>query len=82
MGGDKWAFAVENAVGRLFNAFIVNDHKDNLVLRACAREANYNRLQIIIYDFSRPRYSLTENICLISLHLLMGDYVNSVLSLI
>lgn len=52
---DKWALAVENAVGKLFNAFIVNDHKDNLILRACAREANYNHLQIIIYDFSRPR---------------------------
>lgn len=30
--GDKWTFAVENAVGRLFNAFLVNDQKGNLVL--------------------------------------------------
>ncbi|WOG95157.1 hypothetical protein DCAR_0414460 [Daucus carota subsp. sativus] len=62
VGGDKWAYAVENAVGRLLNAFIVNDHKDNLVLRACAREANYNHLQIIIYDFSRPRLNIPDHL--------------------
>ncbi|KAK1400479.1 hypothetical protein POM88_000084 [Heracleum sosnowskyi] len=50
VGGDKWAFAVENAVGRLFNAFIVNDHKDNLVLRACAR-----------HDFSRSRLNIPDH---------------------
>lgn len=61
VGGDRWAFAVENAVGRLFNAFIVNDHKDNLVLRACAREASYNNLQIIIHDFSRPRLNIPDH---------------------
>ncbi|KAJ0793938.1 putative structural maintenance of chromosomes protein [Helianthus annuus] len=54
--GDKWAVAVENAIGKLLNAFIVTDHKDSLVLRSCAREANYPYLQIIIYDFSIPRY--------------------------
>lgn len=56
--GDMWAIAIENAVGRVLNAFIVTDHKDALILRACAREANYNHLQIIIYDFSRPRLLL------------------------
>ena len=55
VNGDIWAIAVENAVGKLLNAFIVVDHKDSLLLRGCAREANYNHLQIIIYDFSRPR---------------------------
>lgn len=54
--GDTWAPCVENAIGKLLNAFIVNDHKDSLLLRGCAKEANYNHLQIIIYDFSRPRY--------------------------
>lgn len=53
--GDTWAPCVENAIGKLLNAFIVNDHKDSLLLRGCAKEANYNHLQIIIYDFSRPR---------------------------
>lgn len=53
--GNFWAAAVENAVGKLLNAFIVTDHKDHVLLRGCAREANYNHLQIIIYDFSRPR---------------------------
>ncbi|KAM7499521.1 hypothetical protein LguiA_023935 [Lonicera macranthoides] len=56
--GDKWAVAVENAIGKLLNAFIVTDHKDSLLLRACAREANYPNVQIIIYDFSRPRLNI------------------------
>ncbi|KAG6659254.1 structural maintenance of chromosomes protein 6B-like isoform X1 [Carya illinoinensis] len=58
INGDTWARAVENAIGRLFNAFIVTNHKDALVLRGCAREANYNHLQILIYDFSRPRLNI------------------------
>ncbi|KAL3837884.1 hypothetical protein ACJIZ3_022475 [Penstemon smallii] len=56
--GDVWSIAVENAVGKLLNAFIVTNHKDSLLLRACAREANYNHLKIIIYDFSRPRMDI------------------------
>lgn len=55
VNGDKWALAVENAIGKLLNAFIVTNHKDSLLLRACAREAKYFHLRIIIYDFSRPR---------------------------
>ncbi|KAH9678477.1 Structural maintenance of chromosomes protein 6B [Citrus sinensis] len=61
VNGDTWAPAVEQAIGRLLNAFIVTDHKDALLLRGCAREANYNHLQIIIYDFSRPRLSLPHH---------------------
>lgn len=53
--GDRWAPAVENAIGKLLNAFIVTNHRDSLLLRGYAREAGYNNLQIIIYDFSRPR---------------------------
>ncbi|XP_073129869.1 structural maintenance of chromosomes protein 6B isoform X2 [Henckelia pumila] len=59
--GDMWSIAIESAVGRLLNAFIVTNHKDSLVLRACAREANYNHLQIIIYDFSRPRINIPRH---------------------
>lgn len=59
--GDRWAPAVENAVGKLLNAFIVTDHRDSLLLRGCAREANYNNLQIIIYDFSRPRLTIPSH---------------------
>ncbi|KAK3021619.1 hypothetical protein RJ639_045252, partial [Escallonia herrerae] len=59
--GDLWALAVDNAIGKLLNAFIVTDHKDSLLLRACAREANYNRLQIYIYDFSRPRLNIPNH---------------------
>lgn len=55
VSGDKWASAVENSIGKFLNAFIVTNHKDSLVLRACAREANYPNLQIVIYDFSRTR---------------------------
>lgn len=58
VNGDIWAIAVENAIGKMLNAFIVTDHKDSLLLRGCAREANYNHLQIIIYDFSRPRLNI------------------------
>ncbi|PIN15085.1 DNA repair protein RAD18 (SMC family protein) [Handroanthus impetiginosus] len=59
--GDKWSIAIETAVGRILNAFIVTDHKDALALRACAREANYHQLQIIIYDFSRPRIDIPRH---------------------
>ncbi|XP_073111827.1 structural maintenance of chromosomes protein 6B [Elaeis guineensis] len=58
ISGDIWALAVDCAVGRLLDAFIVTDHRDSLLLRACAREANYANLQIIIYDFSRPRLNI------------------------
>ncbi|XP_034711163.1 structural maintenance of chromosomes protein 6B-like [Vitis riparia] len=58
VNGDIWAIAVENAIGKMLNAFVVTDHKDSLLLRGCAREANYNHLQIIIYDFSRPRLNI------------------------
>ncbi|KAJ8747970.1 hypothetical protein K2173_014372 [Erythroxylum novogranatense] len=36
--GDAWAPAVENAIGKLLNAFIVTNHKDSLLLRRCAIE--------------------------------------------
>lgn len=55
VGGEMWAPAVENALGKLLNAFIVTSHRDSLLLRKCAKEANYNNLSIIIYDFSRSR---------------------------
>lgn len=54
VNGDIWALAVDCAIGKLLDAFIVTNHKDSLLLRACSREANYHDLQIIIYDFSRP----------------------------
>ncbi|XP_074291145.1 structural maintenance of chromosomes protein 6B-like isoform X2 [Silene latifolia] len=59
--GDEWAFAVENAVGKLLNAFIVTSVKDSHILRSCARQARYDYLQIIIYDFSIPRYNIPLN---------------------
>ncbi|XP_062092192.1 structural maintenance of chromosomes protein 6A [Humulus lupulus] len=59
--GDKWAPAVEQALGKLLSAFIVTDHKDCLLLRLCAKEANYSYVQIIIYDFSRPRLDIPHH---------------------
>lgn len=53
--GDVWASAVESAIGKLLNAFIVTEHRDSLLLKRCAAEARYNNLQIIIYDFTIPR---------------------------
>ncbi|KAK4570872.1 hypothetical protein RGQ29_029649 [Quercus rubra] len=58
VNGDTWAFAVENAIGRLLNTFIVANHKDALVLRGCAREASYGHVPIVIYDFARPRLDI------------------------
>ncbi|XP_048603171.1 structural maintenance of chromosomes protein 6A-like isoform X2 [Brassica napus] len=55
VNGNKWASAVEQALGNLLNAFIVTNHQDLITLRSCGKEANYNNLKIIIYDFSRPR---------------------------
>ncbi|KAL3645188.1 hypothetical protein CASFOL_010368 [Castilleja foliolosa] len=59
--GDMWSLAIETAIGRVLNAFIVTDHQDSRTLRACAKEANYNHLQIIIYDFSRPRIDIPRH---------------------
>ncbi|KAL8539574.1 hypothetical protein ACS0TY_001254 [Phlomoides rotata] len=59
--GDMWAMAIENAVGRVLNAFIVTNHKDARTLRLCAKEANYNHLHIIIYDFSIPRINIPRH---------------------
>uniref|UniRef100_A0A803LMC1 RecF/RecN/SMC N-terminal domain-containing protein n=1 Tax=Chenopodium quinoa TaxID=63459 RepID=A0A803LMC1_CHEQI len=56
--GDQWAGAVENAIGRLLDAFIVTNVNDSHILRSCARQARYERLHIIIYDFSKPRINL------------------------
>ncbi|KAK6155893.1 hypothetical protein DH2020_010141 [Rehmannia glutinosa] len=59
--GDMWSMAIETAVGRVLNAFIVTDHQDARTLRACAKEVSYNHLQIIIYDFSRPRIDIPRH---------------------
>ncbi|XP_010423182.1 PREDICTED: structural maintenance of chromosomes protein 6A [Camelina sativa] len=61
VNGNRWASAVEQALGNLLNAFIVTDHKDLVTLRDCGKEANYNNLKIIIYDFSRPRLSIPRH---------------------
>nr|XP_009400681.1 PREDICTED: structural maintenance of chromosomes protein 6B-like [Musa acuminata subsp. malaccensis] len=61
VNGDIWALAVDCAIGKLLDAFIVTNHKDSLLLRACSREANYHDLQIIIYDFSRCRLKIPNN---------------------
>ncbi|KAG7554502.1 Rad50/SbcC-type AAA domain, partial [Arabidopsis suecica] len=61
VNGNRWASAVEQALGNLLNAFIVNDHKDLVTLRDCGKEANYNNLKIIIYDFSRPRLTIPRH---------------------
>ena len=58
INGDIWALAVDCAIGRFLDAFIVTNHKDCLALRACAKEAKYHNLFIIVYDFSRPRLEL------------------------
>ncbi|CAN6847088.1 unnamed protein product [Brassica oleracea] len=61
VNGNKWASAVEQALGNLLNAFIVTNHQDLITLRSCGKEANYNNLKIIIYDFSRPRLTIPRH---------------------
>uniref|UniRef100_A0A0A8ZY43 Similar to MIM (HYPERSENSITIVE TO MMS, IRRADIATION AND MMC) n=1 Tax=Arundo donax TaxID=35708 RepID=A0A0A8ZY43_ARUDO len=58
LASDSWSVAVDCAFGRLLDAFIVSCHKDSLVLRGCAKQANYHNLQIIIYDFTKPRMDI------------------------
>ncbi|EFJ36741.1 hypothetical protein SELMODRAFT_60327, partial [Selaginella moellendorffii] len=57
-GDDTWALAVEVAVGRLLNAFVVTNHQDMLALRRLARNCNYTNLPIIIYNFEHPLLNL------------------------
>ncbi|XP_062200080.1 structural maintenance of chromosomes protein 6A-like isoform X2 [Phragmites australis] len=54
LASDSWSVAVDCALGRLLDAFIVSCHKDSLILRDCGKEANYRNVQIIIYDFAEP----------------------------
>lgn len=77
VNGDIWALAVDSALGRLLDAFIVTDHRDSLLLRACAREANYANLQIIIYDFSRPRLNIPNNMLPLTNHPTVHSVIHS-----
>ncbi|CAN6172055.1 unnamed protein product [Urochloa humidicola] len=61
LSSDYWSVAVDCAFGRLLDAFIVSCHKDSLVLRECAKEANYRNLQIVIYDFAKPRHEIPNH---------------------
>ncbi|ONM54062.1 Structural maintenance of chromosomes protein 6B [Zea mays] len=62
LASDSWSVAIEYALGRLLDAFIVSCHKDSLVLRECAKEVNYRNLQIIIYDFTKPRVDIPDHL--------------------
>ncbi|RLM87021.1 uncharacterized protein C2845_PM04G11530 [Panicum miliaceum] len=59
---DCWSLAVDCALGRLLDAFIVSCHKDSLVLRECAKEVKYHNLQIIIYDFTKPQLDIPNHL--------------------
>ncbi|KAL6854585.1 hypothetical protein ACP4OV_019147 [Aristida adscensionis] len=61
LASDSWSVAVDYAVGKLLDAFIVSCHKDSLILRECAKEANYHNLRIIIYDFAKPRLHIPKH---------------------
>ncbi|KAI5060286.1 hypothetical protein GOP47_0024706 [Adiantum capillus-veneris] len=61
IGDDSWALALEIAIGKLLNAFIVTNHRDMLVLRDCAKTCGYHNLQIIIYDFNRPLLNIPSH---------------------
>ncbi|GAB2233566.1 hypothetical protein Droror1_Dr00002792 [Drosera rotundifolia] len=61
VNGDAWSIAVENAIGRLLDSFIVTDYQDSRLLRQCGKEINYHQLQIIVYDFSIPRLVIPDD---------------------
>ncbi|KAG6384184.1 hypothetical protein SASPL_156015 [Salvia splendens] len=44
--GDMWAIAIETAVGRLLNAFIVTDHKDSLPIGSNSLAVPIGRINI------------------------------------
>uniref|UniRef100_A0A0E0LYC3 RecF/RecN/SMC N-terminal domain-containing protein n=1 Tax=Oryza punctata TaxID=4537 RepID=A0A0E0LYC3_ORYPU len=62
LASESWSFAVECALGRLLDAFIVSCHRDSVILRECAKEVNYHNLQIIIYDFAKPRLNIPDHL--------------------
>lgn len=61
LGNDRWALAIEAAIGKILNAFIVTNHKDMLLLRDCAKRCGYHNLQIIIYDHDRPLLNIPQH---------------------
>ncbi|MED6107411.1 hypothetical protein PIB30_013768 [Stylosanthes scabra] len=61
LDAEQWADTVEHAIGAMLNSFIVNDHKDFLLLKQLAKEAKYNRLRIIIYSFSIARLKIPQH---------------------
>ncbi|XVE63875.1 hypothetical protein DITRI_Ditri07aG0056600 [Diplodiscus trichospermus] len=62
VNGDTWAPAVEQAIGKLLNAFIVTNSRDASALRECAKEARYNYFPIVIHNFSRPRLIIPNHL--------------------
>ncbi|PUZ69993.1 hypothetical protein GQ55_2G181100 [Panicum hallii var. hallii] len=68
LASDCWSLAVDCALGRLLDAFIVSCHKDSLILRECAKEVKYHNLQIIIYDFAKPQLHIPNHLLPSTLH--------------
>ncbi|GBG82316.1 hypothetical protein CBR_g34600 [Chara braunii] len=50
----NWAQAIEVALGRALEAFIVHDHHDAKALRECAKSSNNHQLAIYISEFDEP----------------------------
>ncbi|KAE8660734.1 Protein disulfide-isomerase 5-3 [Hibiscus syriacus] len=48
VNGDTWAPAVEQAIGKLLNGFIVTNSQDTRSLRKCAKKARYNYFLTVI----------------------------------
>ncbi|XP_039809676.1 structural maintenance of chromosomes protein 6B-like isoform X4 [Panicum virgatum] len=77
LASDCWSLAVDCALGRLLDAFIVSCHKDSLVLRECAKEVKYHNLQIIIYDFAKPRLDIPNHLLPSTTHLTILSVIHS-----
>uniref|UniRef100_A0A0D9XBA3 RecF/RecN/SMC N-terminal domain-containing protein n=1 Tax=Leersia perrieri TaxID=77586 RepID=A0A0D9XBA3_9ORYZ len=77
LASEYWSFAVECALGRLMDAFIVSCHRDSVILRECAKDVNYRNLQIIIYDFSKPRLNIPDHLLPSTPHPTVLSVINS-----
>ncbi|GAB2284836.1 hypothetical protein Dimus_019289 [Dionaea muscipula] len=57
--GDAWSLAVENAIGRLLNSFIVTDHRDSRILRQCgAKKLTMISIRLLFTTLQYPGDSM------------------------
>eukprot|EP00850_Spirogloea_muscicola_P006611 SM000031S11620 [mRNA] locus=s31:685018:693475:- [translate_table: standard] len=61
VGESDYSLAVEVAIGKQLDSFVVTNLEDSHTLRHLAKEINFHHLSILIYDFGRPRIQPPEH---------------------